>query len=326
MAAPAHFVQFPHPQFEPPARTNLVPWNSRKQHYRKFLLSPGRYVTDIDGPHEPTAAELAFWGEWEPPSCREERWPRSDELPRFLHRPHWTRLTDGAGRQNTDPWVWGDRMLYSNCKQAPGGRPNWLQRLEPGSVICFGSTIGGDFCVDTVFVVARGDPWDPADAAHLGLDDAFLACTASPLSSWQEETGTCRACGSTHESPSGGCGPRRRAPRRADRPSCPPDQPVAFTLYRGATVDDPVDGMFSFVPARPADGGNVRFARPAVDLGELLNPTSVRSPRGAKEPRAIDDLRRAWTSVAQQVLAADLVLATWFEPPMCDDDPSCGRR
>jgi hypothetical protein len=40
-------------------------------------------------------------------------------------------------------------------------------------------------------------------------------------------------------------------------------------LYYGATPDAPVEGMFSFVPCQRAEGAT-GFARPVIDLGDLL--------------------------------------------------------
>lgn len=79
------FVQFPHPGSEHRPADDDMPWNVA-QHGRKFLLAPGHYV---DAAEQLAAAELAFWGEWEPPSLIEQRWPASDRLPRALHRPYW---------------------------------------------------------------------------------------------------------------------------------------------------------------------------------------------------------------------------------------------
>jgi hypothetical protein len=61
----AFFVQFPHPRDEPPASRftsrgdttqwplrgeeaippgHVMPWNTEPTHFRKFLISPGRYL------------------------------------------------------------------------------------------------------------------------------------------------------------------------------------------------------------------------------------------------------------------------------------------
>src|SRR2546421_5382084 len=107
------FVQFPHPGGEHHPPGAAMPWNVGT-HRRKFLLAPGRYLGPDDDVVQ--AAELVLWAEWEPPSQIIARWPVRGQLPRALHRPYWTYPVGAGLRQNTDPWVWGQRMLYSNCK------------------------------------------------------------------------------------------------------------------------------------------------------------------------------------------------------------------
>lgn len=106
-----------------------------------------------------------------------------------------------------------------------------MQSLSAGSVVCFGSTRHGQFWVDTVFVVATAQPWLPDQTTDLDLDEAFLACTAQPLTAWAETNAGCAR----------------------PRTGCAPGSGLEFMLYRGATLDNPVHGMYSFVPARPAD-------------------------------------------------------------------------
>jgi len=265
--------RIPGGEHNPP--TDDMPWNTG-HHRRKFLVAPGRY---LDGDDQLREAELVLWAEWEAPSRVERRWPAAGRLPRALHRPYWGEPTRRV-RQNTDPWVWGDRMIYSNCKQVfgPERRPTSVQRLTRGSVICFGSTIDGEFCADTVFVVASADPWVPADAADLDVDDAFRTCTAGSIAA-----------------------KRRNAH-------------LSLTLYRGATVEDPVEGMFSFVPARRADAKHPRFPRPPIQSG-FINPSNRQSTWGSKRPLSMDTLRNTWEAVRHQVLAADLLLAVRFQTP-----------
>lgn len=280
--AAAYFVQFPHPGREHRSRTFQMPWNVTR-HGRKFLVAPGRYLDDGDRVRE---GDLAFWGEWEPPSRIERRWSAARPLPRALHRPYWNRPGIDKFRQNTDPWVWGEQMLYSNCKQiaGPQRRPTSMQELTPGSVICFGSTIDGDFCIDTVLVVASAEPWVPAEADDLLTDEAFKICTGQSIT------------------------------------TNPTDAHLRFSLYRGATVDDPVEGMFSFVPARRADDADPRFCRPSVRLPGRVNPASRQSTWGSKRPLPDHAIRDAWGSIREQVLARDLVLATRIETPIAIDD------
>jgi hypothetical protein len=271
------FVQFPHPGGEHNPPTDDIPWNTA-DHGRKFLVAPGRY---LDGDDRVREAELVFWGEWEAPSRVECRWPAFGRLPRALHRPYWTEPARSGFRQNTDPWVWGDRMLYSNCKQitGPERRPTSMQRLTRGSVICFGSTINGEFCVDTVFVVASAEPWVPAEVADLDVNDAFKTCTGGSITAGER------------------------------------DAHLSLTLYRGATVDDSVEGMFSFIPARRADAADARFPRPPVRLPGMINPFNRQSTWGSKRPLPMDTLRDTWEAVRHQVLAADLLLAVRLHTP-----------
>lgn len=276
----AFFVQFPHPGGEHNPRTEDMPWNTG-DHRRKFLVTYGRYL-DGDRMRE---GELVFWGEWEPPSRVERCWRASGQLPQALHRPYWVQRNTSCFRQNTDPWVFGDRMIYSNCKQlTPRLRPNSMQHLIRGSVICFGSTVDRKFCVDTVFVVASAEPWVPAEAAHLDAHDAFKTCTAGSIVTKK---------GDAH---------------------------LPLTLFRGATVDDRVEGMFSFVPARPADGDGPRFARPQIDLPELINPSNQQSTWGSRRPLTMHRVRQAWEEVRRQVVDAGCVLAVQLETPRLETD------
>jgi hypothetical protein len=288
----AFFVQFPHPRAEHVPAGDHMPWNIG-DHGRKFLVARGEYLDDGD---EVTEGELAFWAEWEPPSRVVLRWPASGWLPRALHHPYWMRPTTTGFRQNTDPWVWGERMLYSNCKQTSGRpqrRPNSMQRLTRGSVICFGSRLDGEFCVDTVFVVGSAEQWDPAELAALEVDDAFKICTGQSMLTGEPG----------EDSPAASC-----------------TAGATFTLYRGATVDEPVEGMFSFVPARRADGIDCRFGRPPVQLPRFINPASTQSTRGSKRPLAMGTLRSLWDQVRRQVEAEDLLLAVRLQTPERQDD------
>jgi hypothetical protein len=273
----AFFVQFPHPGGEHHSPTDDLPWNVA-DHRRKFLVAPGQFREDDDRVGE---ADLVFWGEWEPPSRVERRWPADGRLPRSLQRPYWTRPATNGFRQNTDPWVWGEQMVYSNCKQitGPQRRRTSMQELTPGSVICFGSTIDGDFCVDTVLVVASAEPWVPAEVDDLDVSGAFKICTAHSVA------------------------------------TAPGDAHLRLTLYRGATANDPVDGMYSFVPARRADERDPRFGRPSVRLSGRINPASRQSTWGSKRPLSVAQIRHAWESIHDQVLAHDLLLATRIETP-----------
>ena len=176
------FVQFPHPGAEhAPQKWQIgtqVPWNRSKHHHRKFLLSSGCY---IDKRGRLRKGQLVFWGEWEPPSNVMKTWSEKGSRPILLQRPVWKRQKPGEA-QNTDPWVFGECFRYSNCNQFRGKRRTFLQRLAPGSIILFGSTIGKErkkFVLDTLFVVKHR--YEPGRAPK--TDEAFRVCTVDTLPS-----------------------------------------------------------------------------------------------------------------------------------------------
>ncbi len=285
------FVHFPHPGDEhKPGRQSFQPWNTTAKHCRKFLRSSGRYVT-ADG--LVVEASLAFWGEWEAPSYVLKRWSEKNELSRSLQEPVWEHPKFSGPRQNTDPWVFGDCFLYSNCKQSA---QKSLQTLPTGSVILFGSTLGiksesgPRFVLDTVFVVdeerQRFTPSNPPNT-----DEAFRVCTVESLATGGDVDAYGRKdlCG---------------------------DPRAWFTLFSGATYESPVNEMYSFVPCRRTDRDNFRFARPAISLPtEFVNPWSWQSPKGTGTPLSAHKVRELWATVRQQVIAAECLIGVHFPTP-----------
>jgi len=280
-AQQASIVQFPHPVNEHVPRGNVMPWNTGPKHARKFMRSRG---TTVDPGGQPQITDdLVFWGEWEPPSVIERRWSPAKELPTVIHLPSWSDPPPGW-RQNTDPWVFGPKFLYSNCKQlTPKLNPSALQRLSRGSLILFGSAKPnqGRFILDTAFVVderiSQFQTGDRLDA----VSEAFQVCTVDSL---------------------------------ATDPN-PVVHHAQLTLFTGATPSQPVFGMFSFVPCRRWDGDSSRFPRPSIELPDIINPKSKQSPSGAKQLRPIAEVRQAWESVVDQVLDAGLELGTQIAEP-----------
>jgi hypothetical protein len=273
----AVFVQFPHPGTEHnPGKLKRQPWN-RGEHRRKFLLSDGRYVAADRSLCE---APLVFWGEWEAPSYIKKEWSREGSLPQFLHLPVWERPADSQTRQNTDPWVFGSSFLYSNCKQQ-NRSSSWLRQLPPASVILFGSTPGGNFVIDTVFVVASSCPFAPAEEPP-ECDDAFVTCTIEALRTDEEAA-------------------RKR-----------------FTLHRGATYEAPINGTYSFVPCRVEHTEEARFQRPSISLPACYVNTKSRQARKGATRRPLAEVHDLWENVREQVLAAGCLLGVHFSTPRFD--------
>ena len=154
------FVQFIHPGGEHGRdAVGRKGWNVA-DHRHKFMRVEGQHVERPGA--KPVGGEVVLWGEWEPESEVAAIVKRLPGGPRGLHRPYYVR--PGAfrwgeqGLQNTDPFVFGDRFLYTLCRQWRGssGRPTVLRDLASGSLILFGSLKGGAFVLDTALVTDAG--------------------------------------------------------------------------------------------------------------------------------------------------------------------------
>lgn len=264
-------LNHPEPEHRPPGDLPHQEWNIAK-HRRKFLLSRGRWLSESNG--TPLEGELTFWGEWEPPSCVIMRWVRDHSLPRFLHRPFWDRPPRGQ-RQNTDPWVFGKHFRYSNC----GQRVRALRNLTPGSIVLFGSTVGGSFVLDTLFVVSsRGEAFSPFELPRVA-DPAFRICTLESLRS---------TCGRNNE----------------------------FTLYRGVTFEERqrFSGMHSFAPCRRADADKMRFCRPRIQCDHVDPIRWKRTPHVSLE-LSFSEVAKEWERIRDKVLKADCLPGISFDTP-----------
>lgn len=156
--------------------------------------------------------------------------------------------------------------------------PSALQHLDRGSIVLFGSASDGSFVLDTLFVV--GDvvgEFTPVDD-DLDFDPTFHLCTVDSLT--KDDTAT-----------------------------------ASLTLFRGATTENPVDGMFSFVPCIDAADPRQRFRRPSISLPGVINPKSKQSPSGAKIPRSLGMRQEVWAAIVDQVLASGLSLASRLKLP-----------
>lgn len=273
MADTIYFVQFPHPGREHgESEPGHMKWNFGA-HRRKFLCSSGMARRGADKKDE--RAELAFWGEWEPPSRVGRIAEPETDGPKWFHRPYQIALQSARGYANTDPYVFGERFLYSNCRQGlPGAR---MRFLAPGTVILFGSQLHGDFVIDTVFVVSRGTNYKATEARESlagCTDEAFRAVTLDPIA--------------------------------ANLPGC------NFRLYEGATPNTAVDGMFSFAPCRLLRDAPHGFPRPVISLPEISGALA-RNYRCT--PITLGRGRELWGEVVKQVLSAGHMLGTRFDAP-----------
>ena len=297
MADKRCFVQFPHPGDEHD-RDSGSHWNplcssngKKCDHRRKFMQLSGAWIDESGATRR---GEMRAWGEWEAESEVIHEFNHPNSLhPCYPWRPYWSRRNDYSGLHNTDPFIFGERFLYSNCGQ-PVSNKAGLKRLGDGSVIAFGSCRERKWVLDTVFVVKDSIDYDPRDLRERlegEASETFLNVTGEPLAAWDKNG-------------------RREGP-------CAPGE-GNLRLYRGATPEDPVDGMYSFFPATPA-GGDSGFPRPFVRLpDEYFNHRSCQMPKGIQRglpPVPPDVPRGLWDSLVAQVREAGLVLGVHAEAP-----------
>lgn len=286
-------VQFPHPGREhrplPPKVGSVMPWN-RGEHKRKFLRAAAHYV--VDG--RPQSGDVGFWGEWEAQSRVLEVWSKNGALPRFLHEPFYEAPASDVKHQNTDPFVFGETFLYTNCRQ---GNNEKLRRLTPGSIVLFGSAPGAGFILDTVFVVGEGQHpvFEIGERDVLPKRPEADALVFRPLSTSTEHLGVgCRA-------------------------------------YRGRPFAPGMNEPFSYVPCRPVGDDSVRFVRPLLEpIGPLVGLVTPTLRQQAKATE-VDDARarEVWEHVRAVVEEHDLALGTRLQLPASvldsgipDDAPS----
>jgi len=281
------FVQFHHPgdEHEPDTPTQRT-WN-RGHHRRKFMEARAAYVASAEG--KPVEGEVVFWGEWEPPSIlvRTFENPEQDE-PRYLFRPVLGKFERAdPPYQNTDPFVFGGRFLYGNCKQnTKKGRPTDLQRMGKGSVILFGSNRRGDrFVLDTVFVVDGWTEYTTADyteALKGRVPDEYFDITLHPIA---------------HD-----LAVNKQA-------AC------TYRLYTGATFEKPIHGMFSYFPCRPYRKEDARgFARPVIKLPGIVDDR-LRGWQRMNPQKDIEAVARLWREATRQVVDQGLALGIRADMP-----------
>jgi len=269
------FVQFPHPgaEHEMP-RSGKRAWKrGDERHRRTFLQSPGIYRRAVDARDE--KGEIAYWAEWEGGADLVAEVDPVPGGPRWLCRPDPSapppRTEDGTPPQNTDPYVWGDTMRYTFCRQLRNGK---LRRLGRGSVILFGSSLHNQFVLDAVLVAAGWVDHESPDGLVDATDQAHMRATIEPMYGWEDVKRT-------------------------------------YRLYFGATPSQRVNGMFSFVPCREANGRKSGFARPGIQVDGLFNPNARMQAKmlDVAEERCPE----LWKSVVAQVVGEGLLLGTQLE-------------
>lgn len=262
----------------------IKPWNTGA-HKRKFLHAKGAYIDNDETTEEEKEGEdIYFWGEWEPDSIVTKIQTKvKGHSPQYIHKPFLRfkkseQLTKGDKNPtptNTDPFVFGDKgFYYSYCNQETYID---LKKLEPGSIILFGSNIKTDpdidnngknvpyFALDTVFVVGPVENkleynknTDLSDLQKFGpkhycdIMNFKASGNNSNCSGNSNEQNDCKGSGCTR---------KKNKSKDCEKGS-------EFTCYRGVSFDDykkckgdPIKKMYSFIPCKIGSKGENGFEK-----------------------------------------------------------------
>ena len=301
----ATIIQFMHPGVErQPSR--VCPWGrfvpdsepgyyrcgwAKENHARKFLSVIGRYY-DEEKKQESSLQSLRVWCEAEWDTKVRTLNPVSEDAPRWEHFFLPARPNCPTGGINTDPYIFGEQFVYTNCRQQ---RSPLLRNLNAGDMILFGSLkhLNGEerfsFLLDTVFIVSSESTF---------LEDLPSAPLTSCLSDWYRHAVLVPLCSSSSQ----------------NKKSCAKDD-YNYRLYLGASFQKPFDGMFSFAPIRlensyPRMVLNSLSVSPGVDCirRDLLGCTPFCQTE-------VPDVKPYWKKLMQECKRQGYVPGTFFQEP-----------
>jgi hypothetical protein len=280
---PLQVVQFVHPGFEyhvgdRNTRSGVMPWKpGRSQHNRKFMLTLGSLFDPGTG-EDHTSAPLGFWGEWEGPSVFWRVDSPGPSLPTILHAPFRPTSCPTEPVQNTDPMVFGDAFIYSNCLQ---GAFRSLRTLSPGSIVLFGRHGHPSFSLDTCLVIDRVETLTPAPIHPDSYGDDLLADVV--------------------------LGPLFTEDLHQD-----------LSVYFGRRPPPGGAGPCSFFPARLVTDSPPLFARPELSpagaLDGIISPTKNQAIKLTSH-LTVTDRDAIWAEVVVQVHRQGCGLGHLAEPP-----------
>lgn len=275
-------VQLNHPGAEKPFKSGkgysyfenklIREWNADKSHYRKFIRQEGEYIKELG--QQPTKDELLLWGEWEGNSYFE---PLKRRCPNGIHQPFHS--LHNRNYQNTDPYVYGEKFLYSVCKQR--GR---LTQLEKGSVVLFGSSFKNGFALDTVFVVGSFESVHEVavnEAAH--YSKTYREATLEQLGNIYNR----------------------------------PNPASKLRLYKGLMYPENQE-LFSYTPCKPFNVENqTGFPRVTFHYENLVGFQFSNNPTGIKIISSkTEQTKEIWNFITQEVLKQGYYLATKITEPI----------
>lgn len=290
-------VQFHHTHKEatPKRGEDFIEWNNSNEHRRKFLLSNGNY---IDRKGKLLKDELVFWGEWEAQSEVEKLNNKLHKHPKYLNRP-LLNSTVKSKNHNTDPYVFGDNFRYIVCQQK---KSIILKNLEPYSIVLFGSSINGEFCLDTLFVVTddtkRYHP-NKIKSVYPQKDQYFYA-SVEPISRSNKHN---NGCGSKNEL------------------DCYElNNNTEYAFYRGVNYNsrDEYKGIYSFVPSKKYVKNNESeyiFKQPRIDLDFISHGQTQGINAAGTREFSKEEIVEYWEEIDRQLSEAGLIKGVSFVEP-----------
>ena len=301
-------IQFPHPGNE--HKYNTVEkskgekyWNKKRKHARNFIRADGTYI-DLNGC--PKTGSLTFWGEWEPCAKMQELKPISGtNMPKYMIEPIMPTKSPSKGQMNTDPLVFGEYFKYAICRQ--NERSDTLKNLDAGSIILFGCVRGTDFLLDTVFVVGNRKRRFSLFARHslVGITeyDKYKRIVLDTFSHLRKNCFLRKTCNALN-----GCTCKKPLKLRTNRWN---------TYYEGVSFEAPFEGMYSFVPAKVFDSGNIGFERLKLDTMTQFRELRYKSLQNfycVKEGN-LKQMRDFWERLCKATEKAGLVKAVKIPYP-----------
>lgn len=314
MSEPKKFVgvfQFTHPGSEHAKGTKLPEcgvyfkhWNWGG-HHRKYIRCKADIVVDANDSIKKDES-VDFWGEWEPESLVVPLTVTGDgdkELPNNIHYPVFIKDdTEYEGNdsivkmiinakkeeqknadhlQNTDPFIFGENFYYTCCKQYQ------TKRLEPGSIILFGSTFkDSGYVIDTVFVISE-----------------IIECTADGIEKYRDRNGLFYDAVLHKIYYGSGSQDKNKNWSKGNK------------IIVGASYENRYEGMYSFFPCHRSTNEET-YKRPVIDNSLHKNIKSSLMSQGAYIIQSgIDDTKAFWKKLRDLVLEQGYCLGVKAELP-----------
>ena len=249
----------------------IFPWNQADRHYRKYMCCSGKYMQNGVEVQD----RLMFWGEWEPDSYIIKDFGAKNSFPRYLQKPIWPcQVPNKFSRCGTDPFVFSKPFVYDFCDQDTFAL---LSNLDKGSLILFGFHKKNPFrfIVDTVFVV--GD---------------YLDFTSANLSLLQSRISEKDYLIIEQNMPFLNSGKKYRC-------------------YFGATPQNPVNGMYSFVPCCLYSEGKNKFLSITNNISNIIN---IQKTQGVTQTKcnSINNVKSIWNNIKTLTAQQGLLEGTRF--------------